>query len=51
MAIKSEFASLLYVWGAEDFKEKVRNCFPDLDLGLLESDGEEEVGEVGDEGL
>ena len=35
----------------EDFKKTVRNHFPDLDLSLLESDSDEEVSEVKDEGL
>ena len=35
--------------GVEDFKEKVKNHFPDPNLDLLESDDEEEVGEVEDE--
>ena len=48
--IKVKFGSLSYMQGAEDFKEKVRNRFPDLNLSLLESN-DEEVGEVGDDGL
>ena len=48
--IKVEYGSASYLQGAKDFKEKVRNRFPDLNLSLLESN-EEEVGEVGDEGL
>ena len=35
------------VQGAEDFKEKVRYRFPDLNLDLLESDSEEEVSNEG----
>ena len=44
-----EFASLSYIQGVEDFKEKVRNHFSDLNFGFLESDSEEEVHEVEDE--
>ena len=49
LEIKLEFASLSYIQGVEDFKEKVRNHFSDLNFGFLESDSEEEVHEVEDE--
>ena len=44
--IQAEFDSALYLQGIEDFKEKVRNYFSDLNLQPLESDGEEEDREV-----
>ena len=49
--IKMEFGLISYLQGIEDFKEKVRSHFSDLKLGSLELDGEEEIREVGDEGL
>ena len=45
--IKAEFASASYLQGGKDLKEKIRKNFPDLNLGLLESD-EEEVEEAKD---
>ncbi|KAG1346214.1 hypothetical protein COCNU_06G000430 [Cocos nucifera] len=39
--IKANFASLSYLQGDIDLKEKVRRIFPDLNLNLLESDDEE----------
>ncbi|EHA8586323.1 hypothetical protein COCNU_scaffold000185G000020 [Cocos nucifera] len=39
--IKMDFASLSYLQGGIDLKEKVRRIFPDLNLNLLESDDEE----------
>ncbi|KAG1347542.1 hypothetical protein COCNU_06G013710 [Cocos nucifera] len=36
--IKVDFASLSYLQGGIDLKEKVRRIFPDLNLNLLESD-------------
>ena len=47
--IKADFGSASYLQRIEDFEGKVRNHFFDLNLGLLESDSEEEVGEVKDE--
>ena len=50
--IKMESDSVLYLQRIEDFKGKVWSHFFDLDLWPLESNNEEEeVGEVGDEGL
>ncbi|KAG1364442.1 hypothetical protein COCNU_11G012690 [Cocos nucifera] len=45
--IKIEFSSVSYLQGVEDLKEKLKN-FPNFNLGLLDSDGEEEVGKVDD---
>ncbi|KAG1354127.1 hypothetical protein COCNU_07G002390 [Cocos nucifera] len=39
--IKMDFASLFYLQGGIDLKEKVWRIFPDLNLDLLESDYEE----------
>ncbi|KAG1334469.1 hypothetical protein COCNU_03G005880 [Cocos nucifera] len=39
--IKADFASLSYLQGGMDLKEKVRRIFLDLNLDLLESDDEE----------
>ncbi|KAG1363919.1 hypothetical protein COCNU_11G007460 [Cocos nucifera] len=39
--IKMDFASLSYLQGGIDLKEKVRRIFPNLNLDLLESDDEE----------
>ncbi|EHA8588660.1 hypothetical protein COCNU_scaffold006198G000040 [Cocos nucifera] len=47
--IKTEFTLISYLQEVEDFKEKMKKGFPDLNLGLLKLDGEEEVGKVGDE--
>ncbi|KAG1346631.1 hypothetical protein COCNU_06G004600 [Cocos nucifera] len=46
--IKMDFASLSYLQGGIDLKEKVRRIFPDLNLDLLESN-DEEVEEVQDQ--
>ena len=35
-----------YLQGIEDFKEMVKENFLDLNFGILESEGEEEVGEI-----
>ncbi|KAG1327832.1 hypothetical protein COCNU_01G017660 [Cocos nucifera] len=39
--IKMDFASLSYLQGGIDLKEKVQRIFSDLNLDLLESDDEE----------
>ncbi|EHA8587916.1 hypothetical protein COCNU_scaffold003598G000010 [Cocos nucifera] len=39
--IKAEFASTSYLQRIEDMKEKIRRNFPNLNLDLLESEGEE----------
>ncbi|EHA8588498.1 hypothetical protein COCNU_scaffold005503G000010 [Cocos nucifera] len=42
--IKVDFASLSYLQGGIDLKEKIRRIFSDLNLDLLESDDEEAEG-------
>ncbi|KAG1337921.1 hypothetical protein COCNU_04G002270 [Cocos nucifera] len=39
-----DFASLSYLQGGIDLKEKIRRIFPNLNLDLLESDDEETEG-------
>ena len=39
--IKMDFASLSYLQGGKDLKEKIRRIFPDPNLDLLELDDEE----------
>lgn len=46
-----EFDSASYLQRIKGFTKKVKNHFLDLNLDSLESDGEEEVSKVDDEGL
>ncbi|KAG1363282.1 hypothetical protein COCNU_11G001090 [Cocos nucifera] len=43
--IKLEFGLLSYLQGTEDLKVKLKRILPDFGLGLLKSDGKEEVAE------